>query len=104
MALLDKKKVLIGILTFIYFAVPVIQYHLYSNIEDRFNDHYVFCIAQYLFEFLQFVYTNSIVPYLAQILIWLFAWWLINKIVYRGNGHKFPRKPATNHNEHSKSQ
>ena len=37
MALKDKIKILTGLITFIYFAIPVIQYHLYTSIEDRFN-------------------------------------------------------------------
>jgi hypothetical protein len=70
----SKQFAIIGIVTFLYCIVPVIQFNLYSGIEERFNDHYIFVFSMMPFQFMEFVYTNSIFPYFIQFLVWLLYW------------------------------
>jgi hypothetical protein len=69
-----RQFILLGVITFMYCVIPVIQFHLFGNISDRFNDHYIFVFSMKPFEFMELVYTNSIIPYLIQLLVWLFYW------------------------------
>lgn len=65
---------MIGIVTFLYCIFPVIQFHLFSGIAERFNNYYIFVFSMMPFEFMELIYTNSFLPYLIQLLLWLFYW------------------------------
>jgi hypothetical protein len=70
----NRQFLIVGIITFLYCIVPIIQFHFYTGIEERFNDHYIFALSMRPFELMEFIYTNSIFPYLSQLLIWLLYW------------------------------
>ena len=74
-------KTITGILTFIYCLVPVIQFHVFDSLGDKFNNHIVFVLSMEPFELMQFLYTGSPTPYFIQFLLWLFYWWVTYRIV-----------------------
>lgn len=67
-------KIITGVVTFFYCLVPVVQFHLFDNIGQRFNDHYIFVLSMTPFEFMELIYTNTFIPYLTQFLVWLIYW------------------------------
>lgn len=76
-----KIKLISGIITFFYCLFPIIQYHLSDTINKRFNNHFIFVFSMEPFEFMELIYTNSIIPYLVQTILWLLYWGLLYLII-----------------------
>lgn len=69
-----KLLIVTGVITFMYCVVPIIQFHVFNTIGDRFNHHYIFVFSMKPFELMEFIYTNTIIPYISQSIVWLFYW------------------------------
>lgn len=54
-----------GVITFIYCSVPIIQFHAFNTIGDRFNHEFIFVLLMKPFEFMELIYTNTIIPQLS---------------------------------------
>lgn len=70
-------KLVTGVVTFFYCIVPIIQFHIYDSSSDRFDSHYFFVFSMEPFAFMEFIYTNSIIPYISQLFIWLIYWYIL---------------------------
>lgn len=75
-----KITILSGILTFLYCAIPVIQFVVFDSINDRFNDHFFFRISMTPFAITQLIYTNSIIPFITQFILWIVLWFIVNML------------------------
>ncbi len=70
-------KLISGIITFIYCFEPILQAYIFNDFSDRFNSHYFFVISSSLYQIMEFIYTNTIVPYIAQFFLWLSMWFVV---------------------------
>ena len=79
---MNKYKIIIltGIFTFLYCAIPVIQFLVFDSINDRFNDHFFLKISMIPFAITQFIYTNSIIPFITQFVLWIVLWFVVNML------------------------
>lgn len=73
-------RLLVAIICFAYWAIPVVQYYTFSSFSDRTNDYYVFYISSSIFQFF-LMFEKAPVPILVQLTFFLITWWVINKLV-----------------------
>jgi len=72
--------VVTGVLSFIYWSVPVIQFYLYDSISEKSNDYYVFFLSSSVYQFL-LMFEESPLPFLIQLIFFLLSWWILKKLM-----------------------
>ena len=79
---LNKKRTrfVTGVVAFIYWAVPVIQFASYDSFTDKVNDHYIFFISAFVYQFFE-MFEKAPTPILIQLVFFLLTWWGSYKLV-----------------------
>ena len=72
-----KLKIVSGIISTVYYIVPVIQDMIFKYPEDKFNDHIIFTFSLTLYQSVKAVASGTILPMSIQILVLLFTWWVL---------------------------
>jgi hypothetical protein len=76
-----KFLLITGIISLIYFSVPVIQNYAYTYPVDRYNDYIIFKPALHLFQQMMMMAPNSIIPFIVQTIMALILWVILYGIL-----------------------
>ena len=75
-----KTVFVTGVVSFIYWVVPVIQFSSFDSYSDKINDYYVFFISSFVYRFV-LMFETSPTPILVQLVFFLLTWLILYKLV-----------------------
>jgi hypothetical protein len=73
----NRIKLITGLISFLYYTIPIIQDHIYKFPIDRFNDHCIFSLSLTLYQSVRVISSESIFPYLVQLIAALITWLIL---------------------------
>ncbi len=73
-----KKKSTSGVITFIFYFYPVVQYHIFNNHTP--DAYYIFNWSNFTYGFLELFFTGSRIPLIIQSIFWILTWWGLYKV------------------------
>lgn len=79
---LSNKKIqfLTGIISFVYWILPVIQFASYESYTDKVNNHYIFFISAFVYQSIEML-EEAPIPILVQLVFFLLTWFVLYKLV-----------------------